>query len=210
MPRSRASGCASWRVRAASARTQAAQRPGVGRALRDGRAAPRRRASPPLSRRAPDRPARAPEMASSWHQPSRLAAVAPSPDDLRTALAEFVSIPSVSADTAHAADVEAAASWVASRIDDGGGKAELVPWGTRPLVIGEFAASRARETRARSSATRTSTSSRRIRSSSGPRPRSSSRNATAACTRGASRTTRGTCSSSSRRSASSPRRASCP
>ena len=65
----------------------------------------------------------------------------PSPDDLRAALAEFVSILSVSADTAHAADIDAAAGWVASRIEDGGGKAELVPWGTRPLVIGEFAAS---------------------------------------------------------------------
>jgi hypothetical protein len=70
MPRSRASGCASWRVRAASARTQAAQRPGVGRALRDGRAAPRRRASPPLSRRAPARPAHGPELAIPWHRSS--------------------------------------------------------------------------------------------------------------------------------------------
>ncbi len=67
--------------------------------------------------------------------------MAPSPEDLRTALAEFVSIPSVSADTAHAGDIEAAANWVASRITDGGGTAELVPWGKRPLVIGEFAAS---------------------------------------------------------------------
>jgi acetylornithine deacetylase/succinyl-diaminopimelate desuccinylase-like protein len=67
--------------------------------------------------------------------------VTPSADDLRAALAEFVSIPSVSADTAHAADIEAAAGWVASRIDEGGGKVELVPWGPRPLVIGEFAAS---------------------------------------------------------------------
>ena len=30
---------------------------------------------------------------------------------------------------------------MAARIRDGGGSAELVPWGTRPLVIGEFAAS---------------------------------------------------------------------
>jgi len=52
----------------------------------------------------------------------------------------------VSADTAHASDVEAAAAWVAARIRDGGGTAELVPWGARPLVIGEFAASERPET----------------------------------------------------------------
>jgi acetylornithine deacetylase/succinyl-diaminopimelate desuccinylase-like protein len=66
--------------------------------------------------------------------------VTPSPDELRDRLAELIAIPSVSADAAHAADVEAAAAWVAARIRDGGGTAELVPWGTRPLVIGEFAA----------------------------------------------------------------------
>jgi acetylornithine deacetylase/succinyl-diaminopimelate desuccinylase-like protein len=66
--------------------------------------------------------------------------VTPSPDELRDRLAELIAIPSVSADAAHAADVEAAAAWVAARIRDGGGSAELVPWGTRPLVIGEFAA----------------------------------------------------------------------
>src|ERR687891_2141913 len=72
MPRSRASGCAIWRVRAASARAEPASRPLPVRALRDGRAASSRRASPPLSRRAPERPAHAPELAISWHQPSRL------------------------------------------------------------------------------------------------------------------------------------------
>ena len=65
----------------------------------------------------------------------------PSPDELRDSLAELIAIPSVSADSAHAADIVAAAEWVAARIRDGGGSAELVPWGTRPLVIGEFAAS---------------------------------------------------------------------
>ena len=65
----------------------------------------------------------------------------PSPDELRDSLAELIAIPSVSADSAHAADIVAAAEWVAARIRDGGGTAELVPWGTRPLVIGEFAAS---------------------------------------------------------------------
>ena len=66
----------------------------------------------------------------------------PTPDALRDSLAELVAIPSVSADTAHAADVEAAAAWVAARIRDGGGSAEVVPWGVgRPLVIGEVRAS---------------------------------------------------------------------
>jgi hypothetical protein len=71
MPRSRASGCVIWRVQAAIARTRAAYpRTESERALRDGRAAPRRPASPPLSRRALERPAHAPEEAISWHQPS--------------------------------------------------------------------------------------------------------------------------------------------
>ena len=70
----------------------------------------------------------------------------PSHDELRDRLAELIAIPSVSADTAHAPDVEAAAAWVAARIRDGGGTAELVPWGARPLVIGEFAASKRPET----------------------------------------------------------------
>ena len=56
-------------------------------------------------------------------------------------LAEFVAIPSVCADEAHAADIETAARWIAGRVTEGGGTAELVPWGTRPLVIGEIPAS---------------------------------------------------------------------
>src|SRR5918999_4474032 len=70
MPRSRASGCAIWRVGAAPAPPKAVWRPRAERALRDGRATPRHRPSPPLSRRAPERPARAPESAVSWHQSS--------------------------------------------------------------------------------------------------------------------------------------------
>ena len=65
----------------------------------------------------------------------------PPPDALRDALAELIAIPSVSADAAHAGDIDAAAAWVAQRIRDGGGTAELVPWGERPLVIGEIRAS---------------------------------------------------------------------
>jgi acetylornithine deacetylase/succinyl-diaminopimelate desuccinylase-like protein len=67
--------------------------------------------------------------------------VTPPSDALIDSLAEFVAIPSVSADEAHAADIDAAAAWIAERIRDGGGIAELVPWGTRPLVIGEIPAS---------------------------------------------------------------------
>ena len=62
-------------------------------------------------------------------------------EELVAELAEFISIPSVSADAAHAADIVAAAEWIASKIRDTGGSAELVPWGLRPLVIGEVAAS---------------------------------------------------------------------
>jgi acetylornithine deacetylase/succinyl-diaminopimelate desuccinylase-like protein len=67
--------------------------------------------------------------------------VAPPSDTLRDQLAEFIAIPSVSADAGHAADIATAAGWVASHIRSSGGSAELVPWGARPLVIGEVAAS---------------------------------------------------------------------
>ncbi len=70
----------------------------------------------------------------------------PPSDALRDRLAELIAIPSVSADAAHADDIQAAAEWVAARIRDGGGTAELVPWGTRPLVIGEIPASERPET----------------------------------------------------------------
>ncbi len=64
-----------------------------------------------------------------------------SSDTLRDELAEFIAIPSVSADAAHAADIVAAAEWIATKIRSAGGSAELVPWGARPLVVGEVAAS---------------------------------------------------------------------
>jgi len=63
-------------------------------------------------------------------------------EELREQLAELIAIPSVSADPAHAGDVEAAASWVAERIRRAGGTADVVPWnGGRPLVVGEVRAS---------------------------------------------------------------------
>jgi acetylornithine deacetylase/succinyl-diaminopimelate desuccinylase-like protein len=63
-------------------------------------------------------------------------------EDLRAQLAELIAIPSVSADPAHAGDVEHAAQWVADRIRAAGGEADVVPSnGARPLVIGEVRAS---------------------------------------------------------------------
>jgi acetylornithine deacetylase/succinyl-diaminopimelate desuccinylase-like protein len=56
-------------------------------------------------------------------------------------LAEFIRIPSVSADTAHADDVERAGQWVCSFIRDAGGTCELIDWHGQPLAIGELRAS---------------------------------------------------------------------
>jgi acetylornithine deacetylase/succinyl-diaminopimelate desuccinylase-like protein len=56
-------------------------------------------------------------------------------------LSEFLRIPSVSADPAHADDVVRAAEWVADKIRRSGGEAELHPLGERPLVVGEIPAS---------------------------------------------------------------------
>ncbi len=67
--------------------------------------------------------------------------MAPTAEELRTQLAELIAIPSVSADAAHSGDIAAAAEWVANLIRSSGGGAELVPWGARPLVIGEVPAS---------------------------------------------------------------------
>lgn len=57
-------------------------------------------------------------------------------DELR----EFIAIPSVSADPAHAADVRRAAEWVRDFVKRAGGEAELVPFGERDLVIGDIPA----------------------------------------------------------------------
>ena len=56
-------------------------------------------------------------------------------------LSELLRIQSVSADPAHSDDVVRAAEWVADKIRRGGGEAELVPYGERPLVVGEIRAS---------------------------------------------------------------------
>jgi len=70
----------------------------------------------------------------------------PSYDSLVAELAELIAIPSVSADPAHQADVAAAAEWVAAGVRRTGGTAEVIPWGERPLVVGEVHASQSPET----------------------------------------------------------------
>ena len=56
-------------------------------------------------------------------------------------LAEFLRIPSISADAAHAVDVQRAGEWVCSFIRAAGGTCELLDWHGQPLAIGELKAS---------------------------------------------------------------------
>jgi acetylornithine deacetylase/succinyl-diaminopimelate desuccinylase-like protein len=56
-------------------------------------------------------------------------------------LSELLRIPSVSADPAHAGDVERAAEWLADFVRGAGGEAEVVPTDTQPLILGDLAAS---------------------------------------------------------------------
>jgi acetylornithine deacetylase/succinyl-diaminopimelate desuccinylase-like protein len=56
-------------------------------------------------------------------------------------LAEFLRIPSISADPAHAPDVRAAAEWVCDLIRGAGGEAALEDWDGQPLAVGEIRAS---------------------------------------------------------------------
>jgi acetylornithine deacetylase/succinyl-diaminopimelate desuccinylase-like protein len=60
-------------------------------------------------------------------------------------LAEFLRIPSISADAARAADVVRAAEWVCDVVAGAGGVAEVVDWDGQPLAIGEIRASGAGE-----------------------------------------------------------------
>ncbi|HWE09232.1 MAG TPA: M20/M25/M40 family metallo-hydrolase [Solirubrobacteraceae bacterium] len=57
-------------------------------------------------------------------------------------LGEFLRIPSVSADLAHAGDVTAAGGWVCDFVRRAGGACELVDWHGQPLAVGEMRASR--------------------------------------------------------------------
>ena len=63
------------------------------------------------------------------------------PQEWSDELGDLLSIPSVSADPAHSGDVVQAAEWVADKVRRSGGEAELVPYGDRPLVVGEIRAS---------------------------------------------------------------------
>jgi acetylornithine deacetylase/succinyl-diaminopimelate desuccinylase-like protein len=57
-------------------------------------------------------------------------------------LAEFLRIPSVSADPAHAADVRRAGEWAAELLRGVGASAEVLDWHGQPLLTGELPASR--------------------------------------------------------------------
>src|SRR5207302_2009223 len=60
----------------------------------------------------------------------------------RSELAEFIAIPSVSADSAHRDDVKEAGEWVCDFIRSKcGGTAELTPYGEKELALGEIRAS---------------------------------------------------------------------
>jgi acetylornithine deacetylase/succinyl-diaminopimelate desuccinylase-like protein len=59
----------------------------------------------------------------------------------RSELAEFLAIPSVSADPAHREDVKQAGQWVCDFIRRIGGTADLTPFGEKELALGEIPAS---------------------------------------------------------------------
>jgi acetylornithine deacetylase/succinyl-diaminopimelate desuccinylase-like protein len=56
-------------------------------------------------------------------------------------LAEFLRIPSISADPAHRDDVRRAGEWVCDLVRGAGGECELVDWHGQPLAVGEVRAS---------------------------------------------------------------------
>jgi acetylornithine deacetylase/succinyl-diaminopimelate desuccinylase-like protein len=60
-------------------------------------------------------------------------------------LAEFLRIPSISADPAHAGDVKRGGEWVCELLRAAGGECELVDWHGQPLAIGQLRASGGRE-----------------------------------------------------------------
>ena len=59
----------------------------------------------------------------------------------RSELAEFIAIPSVSAEPSHRTDVKRAGEWVCDFIRGIGGTAELTPFGESELALGEISAS---------------------------------------------------------------------
>jgi acetylornithine deacetylase/succinyl-diaminopimelate desuccinylase-like protein len=65
--------------------------------------------------------------------------------ELIAELAEWIAIPSVSADQARFGDVERAGDWLAGKIRRAGGEAIRIDWSGQPLVVGEIAASGKKE-----------------------------------------------------------------
>jgi acetylornithine deacetylase/succinyl-diaminopimelate desuccinylase-like protein len=61
--------------------------------------------------------------------------------ELLAELAEWIAIPSVSADPDHFGDVERAGDWLAGKIRRARGEAIRIDWNGQPLVVGEIAAS---------------------------------------------------------------------
>jgi acetylornithine deacetylase/succinyl-diaminopimelate desuccinylase-like protein len=61
-------------------------------------------------------------------------------------LSEFLRIPSISADSGHAADVLRAGEWVRDLIRGAGGECEVVDWHGQPLAVGEIRASESPDT----------------------------------------------------------------
>ena len=61
-------------------------------------------------------------------------------------LAEWIAIPSISADAAHAPDVLRAGEWLCEQIQAAGGDAALLDWNGQPLAVGEVRASTNSET----------------------------------------------------------------
>ena len=86
-----------------------------------------------------------------------------------TRLGEWIAIPSISADAAHAADVRLAGEWLCAQIRAAGGDAELADWEGHRSRSGSCGLLPAPILRRPCSATGTSTCSRPIRSSSGRR-----------------------------------------
>jgi acetylornithine deacetylase/succinyl-diaminopimelate desuccinylase-like protein len=61
-------------------------------------------------------------------------------------LAEWIAIPSISADASHAPDVARAGEWLCEQLRAAGGEAELLDWEGHPLAVGELRASAGAET----------------------------------------------------------------
>ena len=56
----------------------------------------------------------------------------------RTELFDFLRIPSVSARSEHNGDIKRCADWVAAQLRTAGMKAEVLPTGGHPVVLGEW------------------------------------------------------------------------